>query len=77
MVGLNVTVRWGFGGIDRLAPDMEETSGVVSVELDAIATQPSLSRRIGEIANTYKLCWKRDMTELLLPRFGRAINGVG
>ena len=36
---LNVTVRCGFGGIVLfvlLPPDMDDISGVVSVELDAI-----------------------------------------
>ena len=36
-VGLNVTVRWGFGGICLLVFDIDEIRGVVSVELDAMA----------------------------------------
>lgn len=31
-----MTLRWGLGGIDRLALDIEEMRGVVSVELDAM-----------------------------------------
>jgi hypothetical protein len=36
-VGLNVTVRWGFGGSCLPVFDSDEIRGVVSVELDAIA----------------------------------------
>jgi len=40
-VGLNVTVRCGLDDIARLELDIDETRGVVSVELDAMATYPS------------------------------------
>jgi hypothetical protein len=45
-VGLKVTVRCGFGGFGgiccRVALDKDEIRGVVSVELDAIVTNPCL-----------------------------------
>lgn len=46
-VGLNVTVRCGFGGFGdtggRVAFDRDEIRGVVSVELEAIVTDPCAS----------------------------------
>ena len=53
-VGLNVTVRWAFGGIGFPDVDvwwaMDDIRGVVSDELDAMATAIGRLRKTGGIA---------------------------
>lgn len=54
-VELNVTVRWGLGGIERPVPDNEDIKGVRSVELDAMTAIRRSSRpsRVGGSSGCY------------------------
>lgn len=70
-VGLKVTVRCGFGGIARLELDMDETKGVVSVELDAMAAVRPIQRWCGSTAKVKVSLERENVTVADAAEFSR------
>lgn len=73
-VVLNVTVRCGFAGVALLPLDMDDISGVVSVELDAIVVRGSNLRPCRDDWPIYRLRCIRTVAQLKGNIYGSVIR---